>query len=210
MSTLQQQNQGIHPAGGDATKQKNNQNDNASVAQQISDLLKLIDGIQTCMMTTRRADGQLVSRAMQTRSRDNAVDLWFVTNNQTHKMEELQFDPHVNLSFYKDGTSEWVSVSGVAKLSNDKSKIKDLWDEDLKAWFGDLGDGVHTGGPEDPRITLIFVEVQSAHYYLRDKSTPTVVYEVVKGAVTGSVAKVGPTRELGEGELDAARKLAQH
>ena len=36
----------------------------------------LILNVQTCMMTTRRADGQLVSRAMQTRSRDNAVDLW--------------------------------------------------------------------------------------------------------------------------------------
>ncbi|KAJ3037926.1 hypothetical protein HDV00_001205 [Rhizophlyctis rosea] len=208
MSTVAQQNQSINPTAGDPTKQKNASEDNASVAQQITDLLKLIDGIQTCMMTTRRPDGQLVSRAMQTRSRQNAVDLWFVTNNQTHKMEELQFDPHVNLSFYKDGTREWVSISGVAKLSNDTTKIRDLWDEDLRAWFGDLGDGIHTGGPEDPRITLIFVEVETAHYYLQNKSTPTVIYEIVKGTVTGSVPKVGPTRELHADALDAARKLA--
>jgi len=27
---------------------------------------------------------------MQARGRENTVDLWFVTNNQTHKLEEIQ------------------------------------------------------------------------------------------------------------------------
>ncbi|KAJ3285096.1 hypothetical protein HK104_009649 [Borealophlyctis nickersoniae] len=193
--------------GGDAAKQ-NTLDKETPVGQQIADLLKLIDGIHTCMMTTRRPDGQLVSRAMTARSRQNGVDLWFISNNQSHKQEELEFDPHVNLAFYKDGTREWVSISGTASLSRDQAKIKELWDEDLRAWFGDLNDGVHTGGPEDPRIELILVRVHSAHYYLKDKSTPRVIYEVVKGSVTGEVPDVGPIRELGEKDFEAARRLA--
>ena len=48
------------------------------------------------MFTTRRPNGQLVSRPMATQSRIEGTDLWFVTNVDTHKLDELALDPHVN------------------------------------------------------------------------------------------------------------------
>jgi hypothetical protein len=45
---------------------------------------------------------------------------------------------------------EWVSISGNAELSNDREKVHKYYSPTLKAWLGDLGDGTHDGGPNDP------------------------------------------------------------
>jgi general stress protein 26 len=42
-----------------------------------------IDDIEIAMMTTRRTDGHLQSRAMATQRRAGGADLWFVTLEDT-------------------------------------------------------------------------------------------------------------------------------
>ena len=54
------------------------------------------------MMTTRRRDGNLESRAMANQKPASGADLWFVTSDGTAKLRDLEFDPHINLSYYKD------------------------------------------------------------------------------------------------------------
>ena len=78
---------------------------------EIDKLFEQIDDIEIAMMTTRRPDGHLSSRAMATQKRAGGADLWFVTLEGSGKLDEIAFDPHVNLSYYKDRTREWVSVS---------------------------------------------------------------------------------------------------
>ena len=46
---------------------------------ELQKLYSEIDDIQVAMMTTRRADGHLQSRAMATQKRASGADLWFVT-----------------------------------------------------------------------------------------------------------------------------------
>ena len=58
----------------------------------------LVDQIEITMMTTRRPDGHLESRAMANQKRADGADLWFVTAEGTGKLRDLQADPHVNLS----------------------------------------------------------------------------------------------------------------
>lgn len=174
-----------------------NQDLKTSVEKKIEDLYHLIEGIHVCMMTTRCEEtGKLVSRAMSPRKPDPKIpaDLWFIANNTTHKFQELQADPNINLAFYKAGTSEWISVSGTAEIVNDRQKIDELYEADIKAWFGDLGDGVHDGGPSDPRISLIFVKADTVHYSLKDRSMPVQVFNIAKGMVTGQPPKVSAER----------------
>src|SRR4051812_19609689 len=90
----------------------------------------LIEEIEIAMMTTRRPDGHLESRAMANQKRADGADLWFVTSDDTAKLRHLAADPHVNLSYYKDGTREWTSVSGVATISRDRDKIRELYATD--------------------------------------------------------------------------------
>ncbi len=176
------------------------QSEKVSTEKKLEDLYDLIEGIEVCMFTTRRPDGYLVSRPMQTQRRAGGADLWFVTNIESHKLDELAFDPHVNLAYYRDRTREWVSVSGIAAITQDRDKIHELYSPDWRAWFGDEG-GARNGGPDDPRIALVLVDAHSVTYMNSDQSTPRVLFEVVKGVVTGSRPDVGSVRELSETEL---------
>ena len=171
-----------------------------SLTKKLDDLYDLIEGIEIAMFTTRRPDGHLVSRPMATQTQAEGSDLWFVTDVESHKLDELEYDPHINLAYYRDRTREWVSVSGTARVSKDRKRIRDLYKPDWKAWFGDEG-GERNGGPDDPRLALILVDVESVTYLKVDKPRPVVLFEVVKGMVTGSPPDVGEQRQLSGAEI---------
>ena len=159
----------------------------------MSDLTKffeLVADIEIAMMTTRRADGHLESRAMATQRRASGADLWFVTCEGTGKLRDLEGDPHVNLSYYKDRTREWISVSGLATISRDRAKIQELYAPDWKMWFPDNGDPRH-GTPDDPRLVLIGVSIHAAVFLEVNKPQPVILFEMVKGWVTGTQPDLG-------------------
>ena len=178
-----------------------NRDNHVSLEKKLDELYELIDGIETAMVTTRRADGSLVSRAMQTQRRTTGTDLWFMTNAESEKFEEIAKDPHVNVAYFRDRTREWVSVSGRAILSKDRDLIDSLYKPDWKMWLGDTGDGRRNGGPHDPRIALILVEAESVTYSKQDRPMPLVLFELLKSRVTGEPPKVADVREIGADEL---------
>ena len=186
----------------DKTTDKN-RDDATPTGKKLDDLYKLIDGIEVAMFTTRRPDGQLVSRPMQVQERRTGTDLWFMTNYESHKLDELANDPHVNLAFYKDRTREWVSVSGTAVVSRDKRLIHEMYKPDWRAWLGDQG-GERDGGPDDPRIALVLVEAQSVIYSKQDRPTPVVLFEIARAMVTGDPPKVADLRSLDDAEIRRA------
>ncbi len=169
-------------------------------AEKLDDLYKLIDGIEIAMLTTRRSDGALVSRPMATQKRFADADLVFVTDLESHKLDDLTNDPHVNVSYYRDRTREWVSVSGAARVSRDRKRIKELYDPSWRAWFGDQG-ADRDGGPDDPRIGLILVSADSAEYLVVNERRPVVLFKVLRGMVTGSRTDIGEERHVTGGEL---------
>ena len=182
------------------TKAADRNRDQSPLGKKLEDLYALIEGIEIAMFTTRRPDGHLVSRPMATQTQAQGTDLWFVTDVESHKLDELELDPHVNLAYYRDRTREWVSVSGTASITQDRRAIRELYRPDWKAWFGDEG-GERDGGPDDPRLALILVEVHSVTYLKVDKSRPVVLFEVAKAMVTGTPPNVGEQRTVSESEL---------
>ncbi|GAC1480785.1 MAG: hypothetical protein NVS1B4_26020 [Gemmatimonadaceae bacterium] len=183
-----------------ATTADRNREHEVPLPKKLDDLYRLIDGIDMAMFTTRRRDGQLVSRPMQTQARIHGTDLWFVTDIHAHKLEELAYDPHVNLGYYNSSSREWVSVSGRATVTQDRAKIKELHKPDWRIWFGAEG-GEYDGSANDPRIALILVEAESVVYQVSTKSRPVVLFEMARAMVTGTPPKVADLRELGESEL---------
>ncbi len=155
----------------------------------------MVEDLHVAMMTTRRADGHLRSRAMATQKRAAGADLWFVTLDGTAKVEDVLHDPHVNLAYYKDSSREWISVSGLATVSRDRAKIHELYAPDWKMWFPE-GDDPRHGTPDDPRMVLIGVTIHAAEFLEMDKPQPVVLYELVKGWVTGAQPDLGTMHEL--------------
>ncbi|MDQ3283644.1 MAG: pyridoxamine 5'-phosphate oxidase family protein [Acidobacteriota bacterium] len=158
-------------------------------------LYDLIDDMETAMFTTRRADGHLVSRPMATQKRAAGADLWFVTDRASEKLIEIGDDPQVNLAYYKDRTREWVSVSGRARIVDDREKIRELYQPDWRAWFGAEG-GEKDGTPDDPRMVLIGVDIEMAMFLELNKPQAVVLFEVVKGMITGKRPDVGEVENV--------------
>lgn len=162
---------------------------------ELAKLYEHVDDIEIAMMTTRRQDGHLQSRAMATQKRAAGADLWFVTSDGTQKLRDLAADPHVNLSYYKDRTREWVSVSGIATITRDRQKIHELYAPDWKMWFPDEGDPRH-GTKDDPRLVLIGVDVHAAVFLEVNKPQPVVLFELIKGWVTGTAPDIGEMQRV--------------
>ena len=167
------------------------------MATDLEKFYSAIESIDTAMMVTRRADGHMRARAMANQKRSAGADLWFVTKEGSAKLGDLEHDPHINLSYYRDGNREWISVSGTAIMSRDRAKIRDLYQPDWKIWFDEAGDERH-GTPSDPRMVLIGVTVHAAEFLEVNKPRPILLYEIVKGWVTGTEPELGEMHHLTE------------
>jgi general stress protein 26 len=168
-------------------------------------LLELVKEIKVAMMTTRRPDGRLVSRPMAKQEEEApGADFWFVTARDSDKVSELQGDPNVNLSFYKDRTREWVSVSGTASLTDEPALLHRLYRDDWKIWFGQEGDPRH-GTPDDPRMLLIGVRADSASFMTVDKPQAVVLFEMLKGRITGEPVDIAETHEVSGARIRGER-----
>jgi general stress protein 26 len=132
---------------------------------------------------------------MATQKRAAGADLWFVTTDGTPKLRDLAADPHVNLSYYTDRTREWISVSGTATITRDRQQIHALYAPDWKMWFPDEGDPRH-GTKDDPRMVLIGVRVYAAVFLEVNKPQPVVLFEMVKGWLTGADPKIGEMHHI--------------
>ena len=167
------------------------------MTSELQKFYELIEEIKVALLTTRRPDGHLESRPMATQKRAEGADLWFVTSDGSAKLRDIEHDPHVNLAYFNQGSYEWVSASGMARVSRDRAKIAELYEPDWKAWFGQEGDPRH-GTPDDPRMVLIGVEIQAAVFLEVNKPRPVILFELVKGWLTGERVEPGETHVLTE------------
>lgn len=106
-----------------------------------------------------------------------------------------------------DPSGQWASVSGEAAILTDRAIVKKYYSPTLKAWMGDLGDGKHDGGPDDPRIGVIKVTAHTATYAINNKNVLSRGMEIAKGTVTGESAQVNKLRELSTDELKQCKSI---
>ena len=67
---------------------------------------------------------------------------------------------------------------------------------DWQMWFPE-GDDPRHGTSDDPRLVLIGVDVHSAVFFEVDKPAPVVLFELVKGFVTGAQPDLGKMHHIG-------------
>src|SRR5438552_2565870 len=109
--------------------------DTTEQSKHIEKLAELIKGIRIAMLTTTDADGSLHSRPMATQEAPFDGELWFLTGQRSHKVQEIDRDHHVSLSYADPGDNCYVSVTGTARLVKDRKKAEELWNPLYKAWF---------------------------------------------------------------------------
>jgi general stress protein 26 len=120
-------------------------------------LSTLIDGIKVAMLTTIGPDGSLRSRPMATLPGEFDGTLWFFTNIDSPKVDEVQLEEHVNVSYDDSDDHRYLSISGRATLSQERQQLEELWNPILLTWF--------PLGLDDPQLALLRVEADSWEYW---------------------------------------------
>lgn len=150
--------------------------------ESINKLKDMVEGIDFAMLTT--FDGKMLrSRPMSTQELDEQGNIWFFTNDNVRKTEEIQADNHVNVAYSDPDSNKYISVSGRAELVKDHQKIKELWSPIHKAWF--------PKGLEDPNLALLKISVEEAEYWDSPSSTIVQIFSLVKAIATGQEANYG-------------------
>lgn len=162
---------------------------------ELQSFYSLVRKMQVAMLVTRQRDGHLVSRPMANQRAATGADLWFVTSAGSAKLAEIGFDPHVNVTYYRNKSREWVSVSGHATASTDRLTIHKVFRSAWKVWFPP-GEDPRYGTADDPRIVLIGIDIHSASFMTIDKPQPVVLFELAKSLITGAPLTVGTLHEL--------------
>jgi len=179
----------------------------ASLETKTKDLYAIVDGLKIGVLGTYRPGVGPVGRSMAVAKR-TGPDFLFLANAHSQKFNDLENGPpEANVTFINSSNQHWVSVTGECVTSdNSDPRIKEIWTKGTKAWFGDLGDGVHTGGPEDPRMKLIEIKAKYISYWKHEVGALGFMKEIAGANLTGGVAVTGSLREIKGDELEQARK----
>lgn len=174
--------------------------------QQVQDFYKTVDSLKTSLLTTIRPGVGPVARSMAVAKRIGP-DFLFIANTHSRKFEDIENSKEALVTFQNSSTQDWVSITGtITVASNNDPRIKELYNPMLSAWFGDLGDGVHTGTAEDPRMALIEVKSKYISYWNSKVTSLGFLKEVGLASLTGKVADTGVQRELSQKDIEAARQ----
>lgn len=184
----------------------NQWDDDTPKKQQIEEFYKTVDGMKIGLLTTIRDGIGPVARSMAVAKREGP-DFLFLANNHSTKFSDLANEKTAQLTFQNSSSQDWASISGtVVTTSNDDPRIKELYSKGTSAWFGDLGDGVHNGTPEDPRMAIIELKAKYISYWKATVGTLGFIKEVAQASMTGKVADTGVQRQFLQDDIEAMRK----
>ena len=153
-------------------------------------LWKLIKGNRFAMLTHRHPDGRLHSHPLttQNRSLEPGDPLYFFVARETELGQRLLADGNVCVSYADPDKDVYISISGMARISENLDTKRRLFNALAKAWF--------PGGAEDPNLELVEVEIQHAEYWNIKESKSKQLFKIASAAVSGKQPVMGEHREL--------------
>lgn len=143
--------------------------------ERIRDVVKKTESCFFCTAVSRGVSDK--TRPMSVQQVDDAGTLWFLSASDSHTNLEITQDPEVRLFFQGSEHSCFLTLTGIASISNDKAKIKELWKPVLKTWF--------TGGVGDARITTIAVAPNGGYYWDNKHGDMVAGIKMLIGAAIG-------------------------
>lgn len=161
---------------------------NLSSREAVEQLRKLVEASPTGMVATRLAEIPFHVCPLQIQQVDDHGDLWIFSGADSAHNAHILSDPRVQLTFSNNSHYEFLVVFGTAEITTDRSKIDELWDPSVKAWFPD--------GKEDPNLTLIRIRPQLAHYWATKGGKVVTLAKMLASAVTGKIPDVGVHGDL--------------
>ena len=127
-------------------------------SSEYSEFLDLLATFDRAMLVTKMGDGELRGRPMAIVDRSGDARLWFITSVESGAMVDTTEHSEVAVCL-QDG-NRFLSITGVARATQDQTRISELWTEKQRVWF--------EHGRDDPALVLL--EVVPSHAKFWDRS----------------------------------------
>lgn len=115
----------------------------------------LADKLDPCMFVTRDGDGQRV-RPVFARVRRDEGAIYVLSDTNGCKLDQIGANPHVSLAFSDERANDYVVINGIAKVSHDPAKARDVWRFSDETFFK---------SPDNPDLRVITVTPVSAELW---------------------------------------------
>jgi general stress protein 26 len=149
-----------------------------SSVEAIEKIKDLVKSAKSCFFCTHASSGSSKGvRPMSVQQVDDQGVCWFLSANDSHKNLEINAENTVDLYFQASAHAGFLHLTGIASISEDKEKIKELWEPVVKTWF--------TEGEDDPRISVIKFVPKEGYYWDNKHGNFIAGMKVLAGAVTG-------------------------
>ncbi len=149
---------------------------------------EMIKDIRIAQLVTHAQDGMLHARPMAALNKGFDGKLWFYTVESAPKITEIQINPRVLLAYSDPSKQAYISVQGMAEVTNDRRLIDEFWIEAARMWF--------PKGKDDPTIRLLSVDVVSAEYWDSASNTFSMLYSYTVARLTGQTPDMGENRKV--------------
>src|SRR5204862_7639320 len=101
---------------------------NLQGGEAIAKIREIVGKAENCFFCTMASFTLAESaRPMNVRKMDEQGNLWFLSANDSMKIQELASEPHVRLFFQGSAHSDFMVLNGRATVSKDLARIHDLW-----------------------------------------------------------------------------------
>ena len=144
--------------------------------QSQNDFIEVCKSFDNAMLVTHDAEGDLVARPMMVAQIEANGDLWFASDQNSAKVDEILSRPEVCVTMA--GGGQYASITGKAEVIKDQSHIDRLWTEPWRVWFPE--------GPHDPRIVLIRIHASAGEFWSNAGANRIkYLFEAAKAYMTG-------------------------
>jgi len=151
------------------------------------ELYEMIDDVGTAMLVTE-TDHDLRSRPMSGKLYRDSGEIWFLTESESEKVQEISEDRTSNLTYSCPEKETYISITGTAALSRDAEKIDDMWGPWAKAWLQCEKD--------DPKVAAIRFKPQIAEYWSAPSSSLVQAWELAKANMTDETPDMGSNKTV--------------
>ncbi len=159
-------------------------------------LAECLEGQRSAMLSYGDAQGQIHAKPMTPLEMDEQGDIWMMVSRKSAWPAWVAEHLQVNLSFVDLDEALHVSVSGIARLSDDMTRKQALWTAMARPWF--------SGGVEDPDLMLLAVRPHLADVWEGQDNAAV--------RLMAMAASVMAAKPIGMGErttIDTTRSAAQ-
>ena len=153
----------------------------------VSKLKELVSRSRVGMLGTSE-NGVLRFKPMSHVDIDDDGCIWFFTSKESWKAEDIQHNPAVQLMYLNESDSIYLTIEGVAHISVNHQRMKELFNPFVKAWFPE--------GLKDPSLALLEVHPVKMEYWVNDDSKILTYIKILSAAVTGEQPSMGEHDKL--------------